>query len=179
MPGCTGCSLCQRDSRSNVCGWTTYSALHDHDLTNFMVSYDCNGTGAQRWVIKRGSTKVQVAGKNFCLDAGSGQCSLQHAIKPRVLMSVVAPASGVGMKIWQCYDNLAAQKWSFTEDNRIALEGKGIILTVVSCYSGSSDFLSSGQCLDLPNGVMVNSNQVQTWQCSDNNNNQVWSALTI
>ncbi|KAF9041471.1 ricin B lectin domain-containing protein [Panaeolus papilionaceus] len=104
--------------------------------------YDCNGTGAQRWVIKRGSTKVQVAGKNFCLDAGS------------------APASGVGMKIWQCYDNLAAQKWSFTEDNRIALEGKG-------------------QCLDLPNGVMVNSNQVQTWQCSDNNNNQVWSALTI
>ncbi|KAF9041468.1 G-X-X-X-Q-X-W domain-containing protein [Panaeolus papilionaceus] len=104
--------------------------------------YDCNNTGAQRWVIKRGSTKVQVAGTNFCLDAGS------------------APASGVGMKIWQCYNNLAAQQWVFTEDNRIALQGQG-------------------QCLDLPNGVMVNSNQVQTWQCSDNNNNQVWSALTI
>ncbi|KAF9041470.1 ricin B lectin domain-containing protein [Panaeolus papilionaceus] len=103
--------------------------------------YDCNNTGAQRWVIKRGSTKVQVAGTNFCLDAGS------------------SPASGVGMKIWQCYDNLAAQQWSFTTDNKIALA-------------------TQGQCLDLPNGVLTNSNQVQTWQCSNNNNNQIWTALT-
>lgn len=35
------------------------------------MSYDCNGTGAQKWVLNRGNGKVQVAGTNFCLDAGS------------------------------------------------------------------------------------------------------------
>jgi hypothetical protein len=35
--------------------------------------YDCNGTGAQRWVINEGSTKVKLAGTNFCLDAGSSE----------------------------------------------------------------------------------------------------------
>ncbi|KAJ3507116.1 hypothetical protein NLJ89_g6483 [Agrocybe chaxingu] len=101
-------------------------------------TYDCNGTNAQKWVIARGSTKVKLAGTNFCLDAGS------------------TPGNGIGMKIWQCYDNLPAQQWYFTNDNRIALEGRGL-------------------CLDLPNGVLTNSNQVQTWQCTDGNNNQVWT----
>ncbi|RDB19188.1 Endo-1,4-beta-xylanase A [Hypsizygus marmoreus] len=100
--------------------------------------YDCNNTPAQKWTISRGSTKVQLTGTNFCLDAGS------------------TPGNGIGMKIWTCYDNLPAQAWYFTDDNRIALEGKGL-------------------CLDLPNGVLTNSNQLQTWQCTDNNNNQVWT----
>ncbi|KAF9529141.1 G-X-X-X-Q-X-W domain-containing protein [Crepidotus variabilis] len=99
--------------------------------------YDCNGTGAQSWVLNKESTKVRVAGTNFCLDAGS------------------TPANAVGMKIWTCYDNLPAQQWFYTDDNRIALQ--------------------NGLCLDLPNGVLANSNQLQTWQCTDNNNNQVWS----
>ncbi|KAF9556548.1 hypothetical protein CPC08DRAFT_91192 [Agrocybe pediades] len=47
--------------------------------------YDCNGSGAQKWVINRGSnTSIRASGTNFCLDAGS------------------SPANGVGMKIWQC-----------------------------------------------------------------------------
>ncbi|KDR84318.1 hypothetical protein GALMADRAFT_205989 [Galerina marginata CBS 339.88] len=100
--------------------------------------YDCNGTGAQKWVLNKGSTKVQLAGTNFCLDAGS------------------TPGNAVGMKIWQCYDNLPAQQWFYTDDNRIALEGKGL-------------------CLDLTNGVLTNSNQLQTWKCTNGNNNQVWS----
>ncbi|KAF8962504.1 G-X-X-X-Q-X-W domain-containing protein [Flammula alnicola] len=99
--------------------------------------YDCNGTPAQSWTLYRGSTKVQVTGTNFCLDAGS------------------SPANGVGLKIWQCYDNLPAQQWYYTTDNRIALEGQGF-------------------CTDLTNGVLTNSNQLQTWQCTDNNLNQVW-----
>lgn len=44
--------------------------------------YDCNGSNAQKWVIAKGTTAVQVAGTNFCLDAGSN------------------PANGVQMKIW-------------------------------------------------------------------------------
>ena len=34
-------------------------------------SYDCNGTNAQKWIINRDTTSVQVAGTNYCLDAGS------------------------------------------------------------------------------------------------------------
>ncbi|KAF8966640.1 G-X-X-X-Q-X-W domain-containing protein [Flammula alnicola] len=78
--------------------------------------YDCNGTGAQKWFYVRGSTKVQLAGTNFCLDAGS------------------SPANGVGLKLWQCYSGLAAQQWYYTDDNRIALEGQGMC-TLFRSYS--------------------------------------------
>ncbi|TFK67156.1 hypothetical protein BDN72DRAFT_899185 [Pluteus cervinus] len=103
--------------------------------------YDCNGTGAQRWVVNKGESKVRVDNTNFCLDAGS------------------APGNGVGMKIWQCYDNLPAQDWWYTDDNRIALTNQGL-------------------CLDLTNGNYSNSNQIQTWQCTDNNNNQEWVSIS-
>ncbi|KAF5376280.1 hypothetical protein D9615_008510 [Tricholomella constricta] len=65
-------------------------------------------------------------------------------------------SNGVGMKIWQCYAALPAQSWYYTEDKRLQLHG-------------------TGQCLDLPNGSTANGNQVQTWQCSAGNNNQVWT----
>ncbi|KAF8890490.1 ricin B lectin domain-containing protein [Infundibulicybe gibba] len=78
------------------------------------------------------------SGNQLLLDAGS------------------APGNNVGMKIWQCYDNLPAQAWYYTNDNRIALAGKG-------------------QCLDLTNGNLANGNQVQTYQCTDYNANQVWT----
>ncbi|KAG9222069.1 hypothetical protein CCMSSC00406_0008054 [Pleurotus cornucopiae] len=99
--------------------------------------YDCNGSAAQSWLIGPGSTKVQLADTTFCLDAGS------------------SPANGVGMKIWECFDNLPAQQWFLTDDNRIALENQGL-------------------CLDLTEGILTNGNQVQTWQCTDNDNNQAW-----
>ncbi|KAL0953126.1 hypothetical protein HGRIS_004395 [Hohenbuehelia grisea] len=69
--------------------------------------YDCNGTGAQNWVINLANTKVQLAGTNFCLDAGNN------------------PGNNIKMKIWQCYDNLPAQAWYYTDDRRIAVTGKG------------------------------------------------------
>ncbi|KAJ7921823.1 G-X-X-X-Q-X-W domain-containing protein [Mycena leptocephala] len=59
------------------------------------VQMQCNGSQAQKWIIKRGKGSVQVAGTSYCLDAGS------------------SPANGVGMKIWQCYDDLAAQTWFY------------------------------------------------------------------
>ncbi|KDQ31546.1 carbohydrate-binding module family 13 protein [Pleurotus ostreatus PC15] len=99
--------------------------------------FDCNATAAQNWIIRPGTTKVQLAGTNFCLDAGS------------------SPANGVGMKIWECFDNLPAQQWFLTADDRIALENQGL-------------------CLDLTNGNVTNGNQVQTWQCTDNDINQAW-----
>jgi hypothetical protein len=30
------------------------------------------------------------------------------------------------MKIWECFDGLAAQQWFYTDDNRIALENQGL-----------------------------------------------------
>ncbi|KAG5650304.1 hypothetical protein H0H81_012686, partial [Sphagnurus paluster] len=33
--------------------------------------YDCNGTGAQKWILEKANTQLRVAGTNFCLDAGS------------------------------------------------------------------------------------------------------------
>jgi len=38
---------------------------------NEVPRYDCNGTPAQKWIIQSGSTKVQLAGTNYCLDAGA------------------------------------------------------------------------------------------------------------
>lgn len=51
------------------------------------------------------------------------------------------------MKVWQCYDGLAAQQWFLTGDGRVAVEGKG-------------------QCLDLPGGVINDGTVVQTWECA-------------
>ncbi|KAH6912142.1 G-X-X-X-Q-X-W domain-containing protein [Coprinopsis sp. MPI-PUGE-AT-0042] len=101
-------------------------------------SYDCNDSDAQRWFLSYGATKVQLAGTNFCLDAGSN------------------PGNGTSLKIWECFDNLAAQQWQFTDDRRLALEGTGL-------------------CLDLPSGNTANGNVLQTWACSDANANQVWN----
>ncbi len=48
-----------------------------------------------------------------------------------LIMVLEAPRSGVGMKIWQCYDNLPAQQWYYMGDNRIALEGKGLSSSIL------------------------------------------------
>lgn len=51
------------------------------------------------------------------------------------------PASGVSMKIWQCYDNLPAQAWYYTGDNRIAVTGTGkflFLLAIVSYWLATS-----------------------------------------
>ncbi|KAJ3571080.1 hypothetical protein NP233_g3987 [Leucocoprinus birnbaumii] len=100
--------------------------------------YDCNGTPAQNWVVAPGEGHVQLAGTGFCLDAGA------------------SPANGVGMKIWQCFDNLPAQDWFYTNDDRIALTNQGF-------------------CLDLTNGNLANANQVQIWHCTDNDVFQIWT----
>ena len=90
----------------------------------------------------------------------------------------IGPGNGVGLKIWQCYDNLQAQQWYYTDDQRIVLNGTG--LSVPPPLSRDSSFPSyvtafAAQCVDLPNGVEVDGNQIQTWQCSDGNTNQIWT----
>ena len=40
------------------------------------------------------------------------------------------------MKIWQCYDNLPAQAWFYTADNRVALTGKGMLFPPIFVEHG-------------------------------------------
>jgi len=48
-----------------------FQQSHPPDMGAFVL-YDYNGTGAQKWVLSKGSIKVEVAGTNYCLDAESG-----------------------------------------------------------------------------------------------------------
>ncbi|EOQ99171.1 Endo-1,4-beta-xylanase A [Wallemia ichthyophaga EXF-994] len=100
--------------------------------------YDCNDTEAQKFVFTEGETKVKVANHDYCLDAGSD------------------PASGTMAKIWQCYEDLDAQSFYYTDDYRMAVLGEGL-------------------CLDLTDGMMANGTVLQTWYCTDNNTNQIWN----
>ncbi|TFK22304.1 hypothetical protein FA15DRAFT_622740, partial [Coprinopsis marcescibilis] len=104
--------------------------------------YDCNGTGAQRWEIRRGSgQQVKLSGTNFCIDAGT------------------TPGDGVGMKIWECFPDIAAQQWIYTAENSIRLAGTNF-------------------CLDLTAGLLTNGNQLQTWTCAGPPNlnlSQLWT----
>jgi hypothetical protein len=59
--------------------------------------YDCNQTPAQQWFIHRGSTKVKVAGVDFCLDAGSSKPNLPQ----------------YKADLW---DTLRSRKWRWPED---------------------------------------------------------------
>lgn len=78
------------------------------------------------------------------------------------------------MKIWQCYDGIPAQQWFYTNDQRIALEGNSTYSSQLLhlCFLTASP---SAQCLDLTNGSTADSNQMQTWTCTTNDNNQRWT----
>jgi hypothetical protein len=38
------------------------------------------------------------------------------------------------MKIWTCYDNLAAQQWTYTPDNLIILANKDMCMSFSFCF---------------------------------------------
>ena len=139
-------------------------------------SYDCNQTASQRWLIRKGPTRVQVYGTNYCLDAGSSEHFGSGSIIDTLHILRIGPASGVGLKIWQCFDNLQAQEWYYTDDQRIDLNGTGLnVPPFLSSLHDTSFLRLLGQCVDLPNGVEVNGNQIQTWECSSGNTDQIWT----
>ncbi|KIJ36191.1 carbohydrate-binding module family 13 protein [Sphaerobolus stellatus SS14] len=89
--------------------------------------FDCNGTGAQKWVINSGTTSVQVSGTNFCLDAGS------------------SPANGVQMKIWTCYSGVAQQTWTYS-NNKLALSVQSQCLDLTNGDLTNGNVLQTWQC---------------------------------
>jgi len=131
-------------------------------------------------MIKRGSTKVQLAKTNFCLDAGTSQWFASRPVVAKCNWWPVSidPANGVQLKLWECHDNLPAQQWYYTDDNRIALDNQGMTYPSYGSYAVMAHHLHNsltGFCMDLDNGILTSNYKVQTWTCSDNNNNQVWT----
>ncbi|KAL0955381.1 hypothetical protein HGRIS_001629 [Hohenbuehelia grisea] len=100
--------------------------------------YDCNGTTAQKWVIKRGGQQIKLSGTSYCLDATSSN-----------------PASGTKMKIWQCYDNLPAQQWTYTSDSFLRLTGTG------QCLDLTHGSLANGN--QVQTWACAGSGQNQIW----------------
>ncbi|GMK58605.1 hypothetical protein CspeluHIS016_0600470 [Cutaneotrichosporon spelunceum] len=103
-----------------------------------MVVEGCGTGPEQQFELSRGPTRVKMAGKDLCLDAGD------------------APVDGQLLAFQACERRRPAQRWWFTDDGRIALEGQGL-------------------CVDLPNGNGENLTGVQVWTCSDGNGNQEWT----
>jgi hypothetical protein len=104
--------------------------------------YDCNGTTAQKWVLKRGRGQIKLGGTNFCLDAGSS-----------------SPPNGTGLKIWQCYDNLPAQTWFWDGQNKnIWLSNNG----PVQCIDLTDGSLTNGKQTQVWQCNYDNPNQ--SWQ---------------
>jgi hypothetical protein len=103
----------------------------------------------QQFIYNPGSTKIRVAPSsltttNYCVDFGSNR-----------------GVNGVGLKIWQCYDGLAAQQLWITGDNHIAVEGDNQCADV-RAESQPRQSQPYGSLKDL-----------QSWQCSGGNPNQV------
>ena len=66
-------------------------------------------------------------GRTFVLTLDRVSVEWLSSIIFSLLMRIVSldPGSGILMKIWECYDNLPAQAWYYTDDERIALAGQG------------------------------------------------------
>ncbi|KAH6890200.1 ricin B lectin domain-containing protein [Coprinopsis sp. MPI-PUGE-AT-0042] len=106
--------------------------------------YDCNGTTAQKWFFSR-NTNSDLR----LVDGGLVTWCIDAGSDPSF-------PNGTQMKLWRCDARLDQQAWYIGDDGTIQLTAIG------------------GTCLDLPDGRLDNTNVLQTWQCSPNNNNQLW-----
>ncbi|GJJ16223.1 hypothetical protein Clacol_010519 [Clathrus columnatus] len=78
-----------------------------HVNGNPVQVFDCNGSGAQLWLLSRGETRVRLAETDFCLDASSSQFIL-------FLISIGLPQ----------------QLWVYTADDHLNVFGRGQCLDV-------------------------------------------------
>ncbi|KAH6871957.1 19 kDa protein having G-X-X-X-Q-X-W motif-containing protein [Coprinopsis sp. MPI-PUGE-AT-0042] len=109
--------------------------------------YDCNGSEAQRWIYNWNQDfSLRLAHTNFCVDAGS---------------NFLPQPNGNQLKIWDCYPSLVQQQWFIGANNTVKL---------FEVQHGPF-----GICMDLTEGSFENSNVIQTWECSANNANQLWT----
>ncbi|KAL1745733.1 ricin B lectin domain-containing protein [Schizophyllum fasciatum] len=107
--------------------------------------FDCTSKSASTpaWTLDADRKRFQLSGTQMCLDAGANI------------------ADGVAMKLWQCYDNLPQQQWTYNTGDQHFSVGTG------------------AECLDLRDGQLANGAAAQTWQCSSGNPNQQWTTAAV
>jgi hypothetical protein len=133
-------------------------------IDTFLFSAPCSGVDISyyTWFTKTdgtaGSLKLvnkAADGTEWCVDAGSTRTFLH--VFGLALIHIVIAASGTRMKIWKCYDGLAAQTWVYNSaTQQIKLN-------------------SANQCLDVVDGKYNDTGftLLQTWTCTAGNTNQV------
>ena len=143
-----------------------------HFLLN---SSDCNDSSAQKWIINRGETTIQLAGTPFCIDAGYSECcALSVPDKSLTVFAHLEPVSHVGMKLWTCAKKSAGQTFKYDHDNEISLADTSNSLPDLS--SAILTLNQSDMCLDLTDGSLENGNQLQIYPCYYNSTNQLWTS---
>jgi len=140
--------------------------------------FDCNGTGAQKWLISKGNTQVKLAGTNFCLDAGSSEFRF-----PPVKFSV--PLTQITLQIrpilwpWK-YGNASPDlcnslgSLQTTRESPLLIGVRLYFFLLLAWVKLDVDWV--GLCLDVINGNLSNSLPLQTFQCTDNDQNQVFTS---
>ncbi|KAH8804299.1 ricin B lectin domain-containing protein [Flagelloscypha sp. PMI_526] len=128
-------NLCLRPQSSEVENGTEVSLYEciGNDTSLYSWYMADSGAGPIKLVWKN------AAGTEFCLDAGSNL------------------ASGIRLKVWQCYDGLTQQTWVHPGEGKVKLN-------------------SFNQCMDVVDGVFNDNGGntfVQTWTCVAGNTNQV------
>ena len=144
-------------------------------LTN-LRSYDCNGTAAQKWVLNSGTTSIQLAGTNYCLDAGSCTSFLCPAFAPHVSRVRHLPSS----RQRRPNEDLAVLCWHRRPDLDVHFRPPSPALdwqcvAPFRTLNNVTDMNTTDLCLDMTNGSTANGNVMQTWSCTSGNTNQVWT----
>jgi hypothetical protein len=83
--------------------------------------------------------------------------------------------NGGQLKIIDCND--VKWPWVYTADHRLALgnNGRKFLVCLSVCHAAHSPPNISVLCMDLEQGNTSNNHKVQTWECTDNDVNQVWT----
>lgn len=85
---------------------------------------------------------------------------------------------------WRWLENMAVLRWSRSATVVLHRWQSDCARESRQVFSSNDDLwqfvqllnlILPGLCTDLTNGVLTNGNQVQTWQCTKFNNNQVWN----
>ncbi|KAA1473311.1 hypothetical protein DENSPDRAFT_802382 [Dentipellis sp. KUC8613] len=106
---------------------------------------------SQFWNFDNGGVRPVNSGSRQCLDVKDGK-----------------NYNGNTVQLWECVQGNTNQQWYYTGDNRWA----GILIFLARAALAWTDH---GKCLDLTNGNQTPGTVVQIWECTDNDQYQIWN----
>lgn len=93
-----------------------------------------------------------------------------HLVTP--LTPITEQYNGSPVKVWECLDGVPQQQWFVSNEGQFKLANTGMSLHA-SDRANQIDF-----CVDVKDGE-VTAEQLQLWQCTEGNANQVWHTVFI